>query len=462
MRFTGFFIAILLIVAPAAPGAADYTIAPFLTNVTTSSIDVCFQSEDDLPALIHYGPSAEYGSQVSVAGQPFDTLTGQYTYFDDPVYESVVRYAYCGQIEGLEADTLYHYSVEFDGEQTEDREFATAPGSGFPFSFVVYGDSRSDPLYPLGVPNRFHESVIETMGEYAFDFFMNVGDIVHDGYDIRLWDVAQGIIAPISAEYPYYPILGNHEDRGEEGVEGIDVYEKLFSNPGEASGSGSELYYSFEYANAHYTVIDSNADIEPDSEQGQWIAADLQAAGDNPDIEWKFMFMHHPPYSSSVVGIGDERQQVTRRYIPAIAEEYGVAIVFTGHQHSYERSCKDGVYYIVTGNGGALPSFVGAPILNQYSEYFEGNFNFSNFGFCHLEIAGDYLVLQSVIADGTVIDVLEIGEAPVDDDADDDVNDDADDDADDDDADDDVSADDDDNTPADAGGDDDDDNGCGC
>ena len=430
----------------AAP-ADGFTIRPFLTNVTTGSIDLCFQAEIDLPAAVRYGLTSAYGERVELTGEHFQANWGHYGFNeDDDWYDIVERYSYCGRIEGLAPDTVYHYSVEFGAEDTPDGVFMTAPPSDAPFSFVVYGDSRADHLYPLGVPNRFHQQVINMMYQYAFDFFINVGDIVNDGHDIRLWDIALDIVAPLSSLLPHYPIFGNHEDRNEQGVRGDEVFPLLFSNPGDASGSDSELYYSFDYGNAHYTVIDTCNDFETGTEQNDWIRADLEWANNDPDIRWKFLYFHHPPFSSSLVGIGDTRQRVAREYIPGIAEEYGVDIVFAGHQHSYERSYKDGVYYIVTGNGGALPSFFEAPALNPYNQYFEGNADFEHFGFCHLEIDGDYLFLQSVIADGTVIDTLEIGQPAQDDD----------DDAGDDDAGDDDAADD------DAGDDDDDEAGCGC
>ena len=449
---------LLVIIAflPSLVFANGFTVKPFVTNVTESSIDICFQSDQDISATIMYGLTLEYDSQITVTGELFDALSGEYTFFQDPVYEFVVRYSYCQRIDGLEPDNVYHYSVQLGSVQTEDHLFATAPLTGMPFSFVTYGDSRSDPLYPLGVPNRFHENVVEEMKQHAFDFLLNVGDIVNDGYDIRLWEIALEEIAPISADYPYYPVFGNHERRNEQGVIGADVYSMLFSNPGEASGSGTELYYSFDYGNAHFTLLDTNTDIDPESEQGQWLRADLETASDNENIQWKFLLFHHPPYSASLIGIGDERSRVTREYIPPIAEEFGVDIVFAGHQHSYERSFKDGVYYIVTGNGGALPSFIEASVLNPYIQFFEGNPNFQHFGFCIIEIVDDYLYLESVISDGTVIDSLSLGDPPQQDD--DDTSDD------DDEEDDDTGLDDDDQAPSASSGqaeDDDDDDCCG-
>ena len=423
-----------LVLFPFLAFSDDFSIEPFVTNPTQNSIDICFQSDQELSAVILYGLTIDYENEIVVPAESFDALWGEYPVFQDPTYENVEMFSYCERVEELEPDTLYHYSVQLGSIQTPDRIFGTAPLEGAPFAFVVYGDSRSDPLYPLGVPNRFHEDVVEQMALHNFDFFLNVGDIVNDGYDIRLWNIAFGEVSLVSSEYAYYPIFGNHDDRNEQSVIGADVYSMLFSNPGDASGSGNELYYSFNYGNAHYVVIDSNADINPASVQGQWISEDLETANDSKDILWKFLFFHHPPYSSSLVGIGDERSRVTREYIPPIAEEFGVDIVFTGHQHSYERSYKNGVYYIVTGNGGALPSFFEAPALNPFSQFFEGNPYFNRFGFCIIEITGEYLSLKSVVSDGNVLDQMSIDKSSSDDDDDDNDDNDNNDDTDDDDS----------------------------
>ncbi|MDP8223220.1 MAG: metallophosphoesterase family protein [Candidatus Lernaella stagnicola] len=454
---------IATVVFPTLVLAGGFMTSPFVTNATPTSVDICFHSDELATAAVLYGATDDYGLEVAVNGELYEALWGEYPLFQDPVYELVDRYAYCARIDGLEPDTLYHYSVLLGTDESPDSVFATAPPVGSPFVFAVYGDSRSDPLYPLGTPNIFHENVVRQMARHPFDFILNIGDIVHDGYDVHLWEIAMEEVAPISSEVAYYPIFGNHEDRNEEGVRGENVFSMLFSNPGEASGSNNELYYSFDHGNAHFTVLDTNTDIDPESVQGQWLRADLETATADENIHWKFLLFHHPPYSASLVGIGDERSRVTKQYIPPIAEEFAVDIVFAGHQHSYERSFKKGVYYIVSGNAGALPSFFEAPVLNPYGQFFEGNPDFRHFGFCVLDVTADYLSLRSIIADGTVIDTLEIDKTPADDDDDDDDdNNDNDDDNNDDNDDDD---DDDDDTGHGSTGDDDDDNNdgaCGC
>ncbi|MDP8257731.1 MAG: metallophosphoesterase [Candidatus Alcyoniella australis] len=428
--------------------AAEFTISPFVTNVTRTSIDICFQSESNQLAAINFGPTADYGSEIFVSGELLDATWGHYLLFGAVTwYDLVQRYAYCTTIENLEPDSLYHYAVTLGDASSADSTFASAPDPDQPFRFVVYGDSRSDPLYPLGETNQFHQGVIERMAQYDFDFMFNVGDIVNDGHDMQLWQIALATSAPVAARSAYYPIYGNHEDREEEGIDGKDVYSAIFSNPGEQSLSGNEFYYSFNYSNAHFVVVSTEHGFQPGDAQYQWIADDLEETALNPDITWKFMLFHIPAFTSSFRWPTDNTEHQAQEFIVPLAEEYELDMVLMGHEHSYERSYKDGIYWMVAGNGGALPTFFGNPAHNPYSQFFEPNGDFEHFGFCLIEINGDYLKLESIISDGTIIDTLEIGDPPEPDPDDDDDDDIDDDDVDDDD---DINADD----------DDDDDNGC--
>ena len=52
-------------------------------------------------------------------------------------------------------------------------------------------------------------------------------------------------------------------------------------------------------------------------------------------------------------GLATAEGQCALNLVP-LFEQYGVDVVFNGHDHHYERSYKDGVYYIVTGGGGVV------------------------------------------------------------------------------------------------------------
>ncbi|MEF8788283.1 MAG: hypothetical protein V5A84_04365, partial [Planctomycetota bacterium] len=58
--------------------------------------------------------------------------------------------------------------------------------------------------------------------------------------------------------------------------------------------------------------------------------------------------------------------ELAHRHLVPLFAEHNVKVVFSGHDHLYERSQKDGVYYICQGMGGA-PSYE-AESENPYSQ----------------------------------------------------------------------------------------------
>jgi PKD repeat protein len=106
----------------------------------------------------------------------------------------------------------------------------------------------------------------------------------------------------------------------------------------EAGGfaSGTEAYYSFDYANIHFVCLDSyETDRSVNGTMMEWLQADL-ALNDQP---WVIAFFHHPPYSKGSHNSDTEVELIDMRQnaLP-ILEAWGVDLVLTGHSHSYERS----------------------------------------------------------------------------------------------------------------------------
>jgi 3',5'-cyclic AMP phosphodiesterase CpdA len=90
--------------------------------------------------------------------------------------------------------------------------------------------------------------------------------------------------------------------------------------------------FSFDYGNAHWTIVDSNAYVDwTDRALKDWVAADLAAAR---GATWRFVAFHHPGFNSSRAHY--EQQQM--RLLAPVLEAGGVDVVFAGHVHNYQRS----------------------------------------------------------------------------------------------------------------------------
>jgi 3',5'-cyclic AMP phosphodiesterase CpdA len=109
-----------------------------------------------------------------------------------------------------------------------------------------------------------------------------------------------------------------------------------------------ERYYSFKpslLAGIRFFAIDSNY---MDKKQLDWLEKELAASGS----DWKVAFFHHPIYSS---GGRHGSDVVLREQLEPVFVKHHVNVVFTGHEHFYERiKPQKGITYIVSGAAAKL------------------------------------------------------------------------------------------------------------
>jgi len=90
--------------------------------------------------------------------------------------------------------------------------------------------------------------------------------------------------------------------------------------------------FSFDYGNAHWTVLDTNAYINWRApELRAWVERDLAAAR---DADWRFVSFHQPPFNSSKAHFNDQLTRV----LADVFEAGKVDLVFSGHVHNYQRT----------------------------------------------------------------------------------------------------------------------------
>jgi len=94
------------------------------------------------------------------------------------------------------------------------------------------------------------------------------------------------------------------------------------------------IYYSFDYANVHFTILNTNVltGNELTAHQLNWLKADLSAT----DKTWKIIVMHNPMFSPAKWGSDSSRNKIAiglQRQLLSVFEEYGVDLVIQGHDH---------------------------------------------------------------------------------------------------------------------------------
>ncbi len=259
-------------------------------------------------------------------------------------------------LTGLAPGKRYLYRVGMKGGAwSEVQSFRTAAEKDGTFKFLLFGDSQS---YAYGVWQKTLQQAAAANQDAAF--MVNVGDLVDVGQDYGQWegwfDAGKGVIDRL----PVVPVVGNHETYTPAAKFSLPT---LFTAQLKVPANGPESLkgqvYSFDYANVHFSVLDSQLGEErnfvPDMLQKQlaWLENDLAASAK----EWKVVLLHRPPYHNRPKP-GDEEW---RDALTPLFDKYRVDVVFAGHDHAYARSYplyggkivqQDGTVYVTCGRSG--------------------------------------------------------------------------------------------------------------
>jgi len=236
---------------------------------------------------------------------------------------------------------------------------------------IIYGDSRTN--------HQTHQKIVNEIIKTKPAIVFHTGDLIEDGLNLTQWATFNQIVSGLMEIAEFYPALGNHENNS-------PLYFDNYELP------NNERWYSVEKDNLHFIVLDSNSDCSIGSEQCLWLEDDLQNINEN--IKFIIAIFHHPSFST---GPHTEDEKGLRQSIVPLFEQYGVDIVFNGHDHDYEKSLYNNIYYIVTGGGGA-------PLYDQartslYSQKF-----IKVYHFCKLSLANDQLIIEVYDVDSNPID----------------------------------------------------------
>jgi len=222
-----------------------------------------------------------------------------------------------------------------------------------PFHFVAYGDSRfHDPKDTEAANPHARQALVQAIAQANPAFISFGGDIVYNGYDKDDWKVFDTETAVWrEKKIPVYPALGNHDLHGSENI-ALSNYFQRFPD------LKNSRYYSVRAANTLVLSLDSSQD-ETSGPQGKWLNQKLDHLP--VDVDFVFIVLHHPPYTSSsdakMYGGGHsarpQEKELARMLEGRQQDQRSRIVVFSGHVHNYERHEHGGVTYFVTGGAGA-------------------------------------------------------------------------------------------------------------
>jgi Calcineurin-like phosphoesterase len=250
--------------------------------------------------------------------------------------------------------------------------------------FAVIGD--------MGTASREQLEVGQQMAlfrkKFPFPFVITVGDNILGADSAADFKAKfEGPYAELlSAGVKFFASLGNHDNPEQRNY-------GLFSMSG-------RRYYTFRASEAEvgtnvsggvrFFALDSNY---LDAPQLAWLEKELASSGS----DWKIAFFHHPLYSS---GKAHGSSLDLRKALEPLFVKYGVNVVFSGHDHIYERvKPQQGITYFVSGSAGSLRrGDYGRP-----QAFSAAGFD-RDFAFMLVEIDGGKMHFQAISRTGQTVD----------------------------------------------------------
>jgi 3',5'-cyclic AMP phosphodiesterase CpdA len=387
----------------------DFKRAPYVQNVTPTGAVIAWQTHSPETSTLQFWTGDS---------------TGKLT-----IADTTVSLDHATALDPLQPDTEYSYQVQtWEGKPTEVRTFRTAPlpGTRKPFKFLVFGDSGE------GTPGQL--ALADRMPGEDFTLAIHVGDVAYDnGSDIDFDHRHFAVYKDLTDGVPLYPSLGNHDVRTELGAPYLNAFHLPANNP-----ARSERYYSFQHDNVFFVALDSNTgptyaarfgDIrDSGSAQHGWLVGELERASADPTVDWMVVYFHHAAFSSGRGVAGHGSDIAIQQSLVPVFDRYGVDVVFTGHDHHYERTfairCDvdapvlpaclvggedpkvvkqgDGTVYFVTGAGGG-PFAWRAVGVSWWTAFARQVYQYVT-----VNVEADALVIKSVDTGGAVIDEVRI------------------------------------------------------
>ena len=252
------------------------------------------------------------------------------------------------------------------------------PSRSFPnrtdsLKFAAIGDNGTGdrPQYEIA------KQMENAHASFAFDLVIMLGDNMYGGQTpadfVKKFE--QPYASLLKAGVKFQASLGNH-----------DRPENVSYKPYNMNG---ERYYTYARKNVRFFALDSTL---MDAKQLAWLEATLRTAQE----DWKICYFHHPLYSNASRHGSSVDLRVT---LEPIFVKHGVDVVFTGHDHVYERvKPQKGITYFVSGAAGQLRRGNMRP-QEETAAYFD-----QDQSFMLAEVSGSDLYYEAITRTGRTVD----------------------------------------------------------
>ena len=272
---------------------------------------------------------------------------------------------------------------------------AAKPGAKFqvadrdlhsPVTIIAYGDMRfTDPANVTATSPGVRQALVARIAKENPDAILLNGDVPWRGGEEADYSIYQAETKVWrDAHLRVYPALGNHEFAQCEPQQCLVNWWRAFP---ELQGS---RWYSIQLGSQIYAIVlDSDASLLPQSEQARWLEAEIEALPQT--VKFVLITMHHPPVADiqtqMFVDHNPRQNEIAlSNFLEANSKSRARFVVVAGHIHNYERFEQNGVVYLVSGGGGAVPYPIERTPADAYQDH-----SFPNYHYLKFVLAGQTL-----------------------------------------------------------------------
>ena len=224
-----------------------------------------------------------------------------------------------------------------------------------PVTVIAYGDMRfTDPNNVTATNPSVRRALVMRIAQENPDAVLLTGDVPWHGGDEADYSVFRTETkAWHDSHLRIYPALGNHEFAECEPQQCLRNWWHAFP---ELQGN---RWYSVQLGTQiHAIVLDSDASLLAGSEQRRWLEAEIASVPQS--VRFVLITMHHPPVADIqkklFVDHNPRQNEIAlSKLLEANRKTGAKLVVVAGHIHNYERFEQNGVVYLVSGGGGAVP-----------------------------------------------------------------------------------------------------------
>ncbi|MHA7963211.1 S-layer homology domain-containing protein [Paenibacillus sp. CAU 1782] len=313
----------------APPLEVSKVVVTFNGNPQTSKGFVWYtpltSTRSDLEVVEKTGGQADFGNAQAFIGNA-KTATN-----------SIAEHVHKAEAAGLKPDTEYFFRV---GDKdlniwSETGVFETAPAEKVPFTFIDLTDTQAKEEDEAILSGQTLEKALATVPDAKF--VVHNGDVVENGTAEEEWNWLLGHSQNSLLRTTIVPAAGNHEPSGS------SFFEHFNLQQAENSATVSGAYYSYDYSNVHFIVLNTNENSSEYAnmslEQVEWLKQDVAKAKE-AGAEWIILNMHKGPYTTASHATDTDIMGATglRTKIAPLIAELKIDLVLQGHDHIYART----------------------------------------------------------------------------------------------------------------------------